>query len=183
MGLAPQTDVNWVTKREAARLLGVTERQIDRHRDAGRVRFERRPRQPHESQAPVFYRLDDLEAIQRGEPRYWPVVEKTQPNGAARDAGAPQSETSSASSPAVLPKAAAPPEWLMRIFGAASPAPPPFWLDLRAAAKYSGLTEGFLRRIAPVLEQRGDVIDVSPSPARHSWRFLRAALERKLLGD
>ncbi len=58
----------WLTKREAARFLGVSERQIERHAARGRLRVQHQKREAHQRAARVMFMREDLEAIARDQP-------------------------------------------------------------------------------------------------------------------
>jgi hypothetical protein len=185
--MSPESELHpnnaeWLSKRDAARLLGVGERQIERQAAAGKIRTRREPRQPHQTAAPVLFSREDVEAIKAGTPNYYPVVEK-RPAAGSNDAGAVASgEPETQESKAILPAAPAAPagaalERLAQLL-AAPPAPPAKpWLSISEAAAFSGLPAAFLRRHAPDLAPIGYAVDVSRG-GRPRWRILRAALER-----
>jgi hypothetical protein len=163
MSPQPQQQSEWLSKRDAARMLGVSERQIERRAAAGTIRSRRDSRRPDQTAAPVLFSREDVEAIKAGTPNYHPVVEK-----------APLAQLEASESKGILP--AAPVglgsllEHVAQRLGPVRPEPKP-WLNLEDAVAYSGLPEGLLKHLGPELLARGDALRY-----KRAWYFRRAAL-------
>jgi hypothetical protein len=158
----------WITKKEGARLLHVSLRQIERQMAASRIRAHRETRLPHEKTAPVLISRDDVFALRVGKPNYYPSGEI-----AAKPANLDASKAQTiVNAGAVLDK-------LVAALALPRPAPLKPWLSIPEAAAFSGLPADFLRARAPELERRGEAVNVAAGSRAH-WRILRSSLERPL---
>jgi hypothetical protein len=166
----PAAAPEWLPKAAAARRLGVSPRQIERHIAAGRLRSRRESRLPHQTAAPVYVSVEDLAAIESGAPHYHPMVEQP-----PAEAAAPKPNALARQLPPAEPVS------MLRFFTPDPPPAPRPWLTLDEAEAFSGLPVSWLRRAAA--EGRVDAINVALR-GRPRWRIRRAALEGPLLsGD
>jgi hypothetical protein len=154
----------WLHKEAAAKMIGVSIRQIENLAALGRIRKHRLERQVNERSARVLYSLEDLDALKAGTPNSHgapaPPAPKTEvtalaPAGAAFDFGALAAHL------AALARAFPPP---------ADPRP---WLTLAEAVEYSGLPEVWL--VAQARAGAAFAVNVGQGSKAH-WRFNRAAL-------
>lgn len=160
----------WLPKDEAAALLGVQPRQLEKRAEQGYIRKETQPKRPHERAARVFYSRADIEAVLKGEPNVHATLVK-QSNGTAEASG---QELVKALVNGGDPGANA---WralaLNLAADIADPADQKPWLTIEEAAEYSGLPLRFLRARA----EAGTVhaVNVGTGKAKF-WRFNRDGL-------
>ena len=170
-----KTAADWLPKAEAAALLGVSYRQLERRAKAGYVQTQYAERGPTESAAAALYSRADIEALKAGKPN---VHARVVPQ--AERAGLPQQ-------PVLQKSDKAPPSPLMSqdydllaVLAAiakagAQPAPRP-WLTLDEAVAYSGLPAGYL--VAKAREGWAAAVDVAGGGSRARWRFSRDGLAK-----
>jgi hypothetical protein len=169
----PLDPQEWIPKSAAAKLLGVSLRQVERREQNGYIEKRIEPRLAHESMGRVLYSRSDVIALKSGKPnihaREVPISE-SQPGG-EKSAGAGRAL-------AVVARKADPfaglPAFLAQL-GAAYPAPaaPRLWLTLEEAAEHSGLPASWLKRRAE--DGSIDALNVGTAKACR-WRFNRDAL-------
>jgi hypothetical protein len=175
----PKPAKEWITAEEAAALLGVNLRQVQKRARAGYIEKRRLPRLPTESAGRVEYSRADIDALLAGTPNHCePVAASGQRPGASTPPPTPGNGKSAlARIPAEFPDLwlrpqLAPGPWPL--------APPRAWLTLPEAAAYSGLPEvtivsltrgGMIRAI----DQWGQ--DVGQGTHRASYRVSRASLD------
>lgn len=167
-----ETDGLWLSKGEAAALLGVQTRQIERREAAGQLRKRMLPKEAGQTAARVVYSKADLLALKAGTPNDYraPGREVSQKSDNA---------ASTAIAPAALVTGGPWLEALGALLARVSPAPvvePRPWLTLDEAADYSGLPASWLLKSA----QAGYVgaIDLGGRPRGGRWRFRRGDLAR-----
>ena len=158
-----EDDKRWLGKLEAAKLLGVSVRQLELKTAQGKVQKRTLPKLPSERSARVVYFRDDLDAIRAGRPN------SHSENGHAAANGAGKAVARVAPSGDALALLAAA---LARIAPAAAPKP---WLTLAEAVVYSGLPASYLVRRAR--EGWTAAIDVGTGD-KAFWRFNREGLTR-----
>lgn len=163
----------WITKEEAAKILGVNVRQVQKRAEQGYIEKRPLPRLPNERQARVVYARRDVEALAAGTPNQHAVME-------------PEAPANPPNALAIVPKPQASGD-LMRQWVEATAAlnriaetrrSPRAWLTLDEAAEFSGLTKGWLlaqaSSVVPMLEIR----DMGKHARGGRWRFFRGDLER-----
>lgn len=166
-------DVNWLGREDAARILGVSVRQVEKRASQGHIRKRTLDRLAHERTARVEYLREDVDRLRSGVlPNHGTVVrEKPKP----ASAGLIDEKTALTPASPQMAGNASWQEFCRAVAGAIAPRPEPKpWLTLREASEYSGLPVGYLRRVAA----RGDfgAIDVSfEGSKKRAWRFRRAA--------
>lgn len=155
MPAAKTAHKRWVPKEEAAIMLGISRRQIERREQQGYLEKRIEPRQPNERTARVSYALDDIQALKAGKPN---VHARIVPDGESMPA-VPETGTASIALAPIPPHRApqggrsAEPflaEIAAQLARIAVPAPlaaPALkaWIPLADAADYSGLPASFLR--------------------------------------
>jgi hypothetical protein len=168
----------WVTKKQACRFLGVSERQIERRMDAGQLRHKKLPRESHQPVALVAVHVDDLKAIKGGTPNHYPglvkaaqippelkqisapaaaensdlnSIEIARNHAAALENFSPGGIAATVKSDGVLPSL---PELFAHLVAAAAAPIPRLWLTVEAAAERSGLPVYVLARAA----RRGEIV-------------------------
>ena len=153
----PSEDEKWVPKAEAAKILGVSIRQIEHRAQKGEIRKRKLPKQAWEKIGRVLYADADLQAILSGDASEQAAALRTPP-----PARVPQA-------PPVL---ALPAALIDALRERREPAPRP-WLTLKEAEAWSGLPAAFLlaqaRRGAPYAVNVGQ-------GSREFWRFNRDGL-------
>ncbi|MBV9448540.1 MAG: hypothetical protein JO345_21860 [Streptosporangiaceae bacterium] len=133
-----------MTKAEACRLLGVSERQVERRAKAGMIRRRTEPRRPDQFAAPVLFSRADIDAVKNGAPNFHAVVENA-PEAAVASKQADQTAATARRDPSSEL------ERILLGLGAARLIPLPgskLWLTLEEAADYSGLPVRWLRTAA-----------------------------------
>jgi hypothetical protein len=143
----------FLRKKEAAALLGVSERQLDRRVDAGNIRKIIGEKHPGETAAPALYSQSDIEALKAGKPHNHATLVKTPatnghaPVEAKEPAGSGVAKTASSSSSSeefwreLLREAVA--SFVVEKPEALLP-----WISLQEAAACSGLPARYLRKLA-----------------------------------
>lgn len=172
----------WIPKSEAARLLGVGMRQIERREQNGLIEKRTMPRLPTESTGRVLYSRADVAALKAGTPNMHarPVAENRQnsqngSNGPTELARIPAGRARAALERGQDVSANAIAGHLLSVIAAkyaAPPAPKP-WLTLDEAYEYSGLPKNYL--LAEARAGRPFALNVGDN-ARPRWRFNREAL-------
>lgn len=161
----------WIPKAEAAQILGISLRQLERREASGYIRKKTldRPATGRGS-APVFYALEDIEAIRDGRPHNW---------GVPVDDNAPAAPQASGSTAIATRAPVTPlrPDWeqfCRAVATAVAPRPEPkAYLTIREAAEYSGLPVAYLKRMAS--SGLFGAIDVAGEGAtKRAWRFRRS---------
>jgi Helix-turn-helix domain len=153
-----QAQGEWIPKAEAAELLGVSTREIERKAASGRVRTNKVRLEGDRSDRTV-YSVEDLQRVKQ-----------------ERESGVMQLAPRSAAVPVVQEQAFA------ALIAALKPPPPRVdraWLTLEEAADYSGLTRPTISRYI-----RSRVVFAVGRGAK-TWRILRGSLDdlgRKLGG-
>lgn len=174
----------WIPKAAAAKLLGVSLRQLERREQKGYIEKKQLPRLPTESTARVLYSRADLVALRAGKPNvHARVVDDSGPDP---EASAEPAVSNGAAPTLALVRRAAPAgtekdpfaalaAHLARL-SAAYPAPPVAkpWLSIDEAVEYSGLPRSWL--VAQARAGAAFAIDVASGGARQIWRFNREAL-------
>jgi hypothetical protein len=178
----PKPAKEWITAEEAAALLGVNLRQVQKRARAGYIEKRRLPRLPTESAGRVEYSRADVDALLDGTPNHCEPVGFPQRVRAAEEAEAGSDARPPAAGNGTRALAPAaffrPPELAAGHWPA--PTAPRAWLTLPEAAAYSGLPEvtivsltrgGMIRAI----DQWGQ--DVGQGTHRASYRMSRASLD------
>lgn len=173
---------SWLSKQDAARLVGISIRQLERRESQGYIRKHVLPRRAQQKTAPVVYLREDCEALKEGRAQsYGETVRSSR----AKTAGEPLATLPApdeASVPTALapraPQAAANANWdafCRAVATAIAPREEPKpYLTIREAAEYSGLPVAYLRRMAP--NGGFGAVDVASEGAtKRAWRFRRAA--------
>lgn len=155
--MTPEDDSLWLTKPDAAALLGVATRQIERREAAGQLRKRTLPRAPGETSARVVYSRADLLALKAGAPNEYAADNGT-PTTALAAAGVPFDFVGAFASALAALKPDA-------------PAPRP-WLTLDEAAAASGLTARYLLANVDYLQ----ALDLGAHTRGGRWRFRLDAL-------
>jgi hypothetical protein len=184
---ATKTTAEWLLKEDAAKLLGVATRQVERRARQGFIETKRLPRGINETTARVVYLRADLVAIKAGKPNVHAVAVSEKPEQShdeyfteSRDlARKPESTTGAV---ALRPGSDDPFEALAaKLAGLASfaaqyakPDVKP-WLTLAEAVEYSGLPSHHL-----VEQARAGLIRAVNvgQGTREFWRFNREALAK-----
>lgn len=178
----------WIPKTAAAKLLGVSLRQIERREKDGFLEKRTLPRLATESTGRVVYSRADLLALKAGTPNTHaravqdvvdPEASPLQPvvsNGGAGGGGGSNGKALALvrnGSYAQRDYVAAFDAIVGSLRAATPPAPKP-WLTVDEAVEYSGLPRGYLLKRAR--EGWDAAVDVSTGGAHQFWRFNRAAL-------
>ena len=177
------TEHDWLSKMDAARLLGVQIRQLEKREKQGYIRKQTLARRMNEKTAGVRYSREDIEALKRGEPNHngsglvpeakAPALAKTpDKNIEIRKAPTP---AAAIAHPAGDPFAglAAQLARLAEAFPPPAEAKP--WLTLSEAAAFSGLPAAWLLGQA----RAGAVRAVNVGAGKRAfWRFNRADLQK-----
>lgn len=169
---------SWLPKLNAAEVLGISARQLERLAAKGQIETQLTARERGRGKLALYARAD-LEAILAGHPNSHAVPVDQEADGNA-PAGALQLNPAQPAAPAVAVRktggeamAVSFLQQLAASFAPAAPCKP--WLTLAEAAEYSGLPAAWLRRQA----RAGAACAVNVgSPASPRWRF-----SRELLGD
>jgi hypothetical protein len=167
----------WLNKRDAAALLKVNPRQVERRVEAGQIKKQVIPRKPWQHANPVVFSRADIEAILRGEPNQYAVIVK-KPKSVVAAEGESMQAVQAVEEKAVvhangapsLPVASVP--WRDLLAGLASSAKEKPWLSLTEAAEYTGLPLRWLRDRA----RAGAVHAHNVGLKRERWMFNREAL-------
>lgn len=178
---APKTaeQAHWIPIAEAAQLLGVTPRQVQRREQAGNIEKRFGPR-IGSAGAPVLYSRADIEALKAGMPNVHarevdahPQSDRAGKSTALALAGAPDATVALARiTPSEILKS------LAELINAARNVPPlepKPWLTLEEAVEYSGLPGSFL--LAKAREGASFAMDVASKGDRQHWRFSRDGLK------
>ena len=160
-----EDDKQWLGKLEAAKLLGVSVRQLELKTAQGKVQKRTLPKLPSERSARVVYFREDLDAIRAGRPNHHGENGHETANGASTLARKPFAPSGDAL--ALLTAA------LARIAPAAPVVRP--WLTLAEAVEYSGLPAAYL--VASARKGTFRAINVGTG-AREFWRFSREGLSK-----
>jgi hypothetical protein len=188
----------WVSKQDAAKTLGVNERQVEKRAQQGYLRKRFLPRQANEKTARVEYAREDVDALLCGKPNMWgePVpeavpepVEKKIDNGLqtafkqyAR-AGLPPITAEGAFAFPLIPEAhlasvnAQTDAWrgmaahLAKLTELTSPPIRKAWLTFEEAVEHSGLTGPYLANLL----HTSQVDNYGRGPK--TWRVRRASLD------
>jgi hypothetical protein len=155
----------WLSKADAARVLGVSVRQLELKTAQGLIRKETLPKKPNERAARVVYSREDLDAIRAGSPNRH--GEAAPERTLARREQSPNPFADFAERLAGLAFAAQSAKADLRP-----------WLTLDEAAEYSGLTRAWLLKEAEAGENAITVRDMGKHARGGRWRFLRADLGR-----
>ena len=164
----------WLAKDKAAKLLGVSIRQLENRAAKGEIRKNTLPRQLNERAARVMYSIDDIDAIRAGKPNRYgePAPKAPTPERMAELARGPQLGSLYTLEPAADPFAglAAQLAAISRAFP--PPAPKPKWLTLKEAAVYTGLPARWLAEAARAGKMRAQNVGLK----RERWMFPREGL-------
>jgi hypothetical protein len=176
----PAIEEDWIPKAAAAKLLGVSPRQIERREQRGYIEKRQLPRRPTESTARVEYSRADVLALKAGTPNtYARAVEESE-----KSTSGPVSIRLNTSQPAestalarVEPIGAPGREFerfaqLFATIQGAKPTPKP-WLSLDEASAFSGLTRAWLLKEAESGEGSIAIRDMGKHARGGRWRFLR----------
>jgi hypothetical protein len=168
--LKAQTAVDeWIDGREAARLLGLSERHVNRRAAAGYIRKRTLPRKPNEKGSTVVYSYDDVMGLKDGNPTLHEVEKPAPPakraTAEAMLTAAPQAETLRGLA-----------EYLSVLTAnvTALNAPPVSsdtgkpWLTLAEASEFSGLPVAYLRKEA----RRSLQMPLFPTPGEAPHTFV-----------
>ncbi len=168
MAQAKPEQNEWVTREEAASILGVNERQVQKRAEQGYLERSFLPRRPNERQARVRYARRDLEAILAGTPNQHgiPVAPSTEPEPFPGPTGDGSTDL------ARIRKHLGVPDVMPNVWAWPPPAREPrAWLTLEEAAEWSGLP-------APIIAEllRTSQVD-SIGRGPKTWRIRRASLD------
>src|SRR5215203_7388969 len=152
----------WVSAKDAAKLLGRSERSVLRRYEQGYIRRDAGRREPGASIATPLYSVDDIEALLAGTPNYYP------PDGSS---AAPMRITAASTVYALPAPAATTAEETGDGDAALDHSRP--WLTLAQAAEYSGLPASYLAWAAG--REVFEALDVGIRPGGR-WRFHRDSL-------
>lgn len=173
-------DANWLPLADAAELLGVGRRQIERRAAQGMIQKRVLERAPMQTFAPVLYSRADVEAIRHGKPNNHARLVKPKANGAAKGAEMPRQASNGGDSVALSVVSAAKQDAnaLAALVAALRVAPAEVkpWLTLAEASEFSGLPSAYLRREAKAGGLHA--LDVGASAAGGRFRFNRESLSR-----
>jgi hypothetical protein len=137
-----ETENDWISKDAAAKLLGVSVRQVENRAARGEIEKRTLPKLASERAARVEYSRRDVDAIRAGGGR---------PPALAAANGAPLNASAVTVRPPALPAGSNPfagfAAQLAALAGAFPPAGKP-WLSLKEASEYSGLPARWLREAA-----------------------------------
>lgn len=165
--------IRWVPKIEAAELVGLSVRQLERLAQRGYVQVETHARARGRGKMAVYNRRD-LDAYNAGAPNIYavPVAEKLPVSNepAAGTALVKATKPTAPAAPDFLPAMA----FMVDQLAAGRPVERP-WLTLPEAVSYSGLPEAYLRRAAR--SGASFVLNVGSNVAPR-WRFSREGLGR-----
>lgn len=175
----PVTD-EWLHKKAAAKLLGVSDRQLDRRAEEGWIQKKRAEKKPSERVAPALYSQADIRAILAGAPNNHARIVK--------DDHATEKKPPARAEVATIPPAEPPGPSLtspwrdlaLQLAGIAAQFPTREtkpWLNLEEAAAYSGLPVRWLRQKAEDGSINAINVSVAGAYNKH-WRFNREALGR-----
>jgi hypothetical protein len=195
-GTKTVVDKNWLFKDEAAALLGVAVRQLEKRARRGFIETKRLPREFNETAARVVYSRTDILALKAGKPNIHAVevsekndafIETREPGttvlavrpttaavfsqpGKVTTRGIERADPFAGLAASLAALAAAFPK------PAEPPAPElPPWLSLQQAVEYSGLPATFLVERA----RSGGIRAVNVGQgSREFWRFHREALAK-----
>lgn len=167
----------WITKDEAARLLGVNPRQVQQRAAHGYIEKRVLPRLPTERQGRVEYSRVDVDALKAGKPNMHATqvddVGPLAPSGeGTRDlalfhGAAPLRRSSGLGAPLEMIRGLAE---IAAALQPPAPAAPKAWLTLGEAAAYSGLTPATIEEL--VRDRQVFAIGRGPK----TWRIQRAGL-------
>lgn len=172
--MAPEDTGLWLSKPEAAALLGVATRQIERREAAGNLRKRTLPRAPGETSARVVYSRADLLALKAGAPNVYASQNET----AGRELTTNGQRIDNGSATTALAVGGAPFDF-MRTLAAilaarAEPVAPRPWLTLDEAAAASGLPAAWLVKNAEYVQ----ALDLGAHTRGGRWRFRLDILAR-----
>lgn len=179
----------WLPKADAAKLLGVAVRQLERRQRQGYIEKKSEPRKPMETSAPVFYSRTDILALKAGTPNVHAREVESAPLAddffdgrglSAEQTGKALKERQSTAL-ALRPAADADPfaGLAARLAGLSAfaaqynPQVIKPWLTLDEAVEYSGLPRAFLLAQAKAGNAFATNVGTDTS---HRWRFNRDAL-------
>jgi Helix-turn-helix domain len=166
----------WLSKADAARVLGVSVRQLELKTAQGLIRKETLPKKPNERAARVVYSREDLDAIKAGKPNNHAGEVKTAPM--APDWFDGRRLTAAETRRQLEARARGEYDPIYKLAGlvaqAAKVDPKP-WLTLAEAAEYSGLPATWLVEQARAGKLRA--VNVGHG-AREFWRFNREGLTK-----
>lgn len=169
--MTPEDDGLWLSKPDAAALLGVATRQIERREAAGQLRKRTLPRAPGETSARVVYSRADLLALKAGTPNEYDADNGRATDGQRTGNGLPTFETN-----ALAIRNSVMDELFRNYFAAREPAAPPApakpWLTLSEAAEASGLPAAWLVKNAEYVQ----ALDLGTHTRGGRWRFRLDAL-------
>lgn len=174
------SDHDWLPKEDAAALLGVQVRQLEKRSSQGFIKKRILPRALTERVAPVRYSRRDIEAFKRGQPNRTESAADPKPNGKP----APPAKTPAVAltvrenTPAAVPAASEPLAVLAAHLArlSAAYAPPPAakpWLNVTEAAEFSGLPAAWL--LAQARSGAIRAVNVGKG-SKEFWRFNRDGL-------
>jgi hypothetical protein len=163
----------WLTKDEAAALLGVHPRQVERREAGGQIRKKALPREPGQTTARVVYSRADLLAVKAGTPNDYRRAGSVPGANALTVAGSYDAGAAVGPGAAALETLAAVLQRIAPAVHEPNHAPRP-WLTLEEAAEYSGLPAAWLLRNAK--EAYVGAIDLGGRPRGGRWRFRRDEL-------
>jgi len=165
----------WLTKSEALRALAVSERSLDRMVTAGKVEKTTRPR-PGRTPEPI-YKRSDIERLTTREAFLVPSPTAAESAAAPSAPQAPpqQFPAFAALAPLLAAVLQQLPRALLPAPDSASAPAPPQWLDVDAAAEYSGLST----RLVTALIKSGRLPALRDG---RTWKIRRADIDA-LQGD
>jgi hypothetical protein len=178
--LGKVTDIAWVTKAEAMKMLGVSSRQLERRVRQGYIEKRIEPRRPTETSARSVHSKADIVALKAGNPNiHARLVVAEKPGEPAKAQPSDADSTALAVRDARDPFAGLAAQLAgLATFAAQYPAPaaPRPWLTLAEAVEYSGLTRPWLLDRA---KAGGIAIrDMGKHSRGGRWRFNREELAR-----
>jgi hypothetical protein len=171
----------WLTKNEAAALMKVGTRQVEKRAKLGWIEKRTLPRFPNETQARVEYSRRDIEALLSGAPNMHGEAMADGPAAVSQTGPIPQ--TRQDAPPMAVARVKAPRDEFgalalhLASLAAKYPAQPKLWLPLVDAADYSGLPKAWLLKQAEAGLDPSLAINVG-TDLRHRWLFSREGLAK-----
>jgi hypothetical protein len=153
----------WLAKDKAAKLLGVSIRQLENRAAKGEIRKNTLPRQLNERAARVLYSIEDIDAIRAGRPNRYGEPAAPKPSLAVVGSSPGEPPAGFVAQLAQLMRALPPPAEKPKLKR---------WLTVREAAEYSGLPARWLAEAARAGKMRAQNVGVK----RERWMFPREGL-------
>jgi hypothetical protein len=170
MTTATATSEEWVSKEEAAALMGVKPRQVEKRAQAGYIEKRYLDRRLNERSARVQYSRADIVAFLAGTPNHCEAVAQDAAKSVSREVSGSLAGNSG-NALALIDQTLPLGFWSTIFERRREPREPRAWLTLAEASEYSGLPVPFLSQLL-----RAELVyAIGRGPA--TWRIQRASLD------